>query len=155
MHSVLHEVLDDDGECNNQAPSQPMSTWSESAMHRVKEDQLLKQRMTRMRAQMQLTISRLRRQNEELMGALTASKDLSAKREKHLVADHAFKLASKERQITLLKRQLAEATTAIKTAQTKFEREVADLTTQVADLKFENKLMQTAYEKGRETWPTS
>ncbi|ETV80809.1 hypothetical protein, variant [Aphanomyces astaci] len=105
MKSILNQVLpderDDEDDANNQESStrRPcMSAWSESVTpyNRTHEDQRMKLRLTRMRAQMQLTISRLQRQNEDLRAALALSKATSAKREKQLAADHAFKLSSKE-----------------------------------------------------------
>ncbi|KAG9415886.1 hypothetical protein AC1031_000268 [Aphanomyces cochlioides] len=114
----------------------------------------MKQRLTQMRAQMKLSLTKLQLENADLLAALTQSKDTQIKREKQLKTEFTAKLAAKDRQIMQQKKTIAGLNATIKSNQAIHENNER-YKTEIADLKFEMKMMHDAYTRERETWKNS
>ncbi|KAF0696787.1 Aste57867_12449 [Aphanomyces stellatus] len=117
-----------------------------------KDDRRARQHITRMRAQMQLVISRLQRDKADLVEIVAKTKEATARREKHVALDHAAKIAARDRQIKEMKKTILSLNTAVKNQQ-ELEAQNEQLKTQVADLKFEMKMMHNAYAAERARYP--
>ncbi|OQS07738.1 hypothetical protein THRCLA_00267 [Thraustotheca clavata] len=104
--------------------------------------------VTSVRAEMQLLVNQLRLENKQLKIKLKAAETTLSKRNQHFENKHNLKLAAKDKQITQLKRNLDEQSGALRDLQTTVE----ELTSQLADLKFEMKMMDTAYASERAAW---
>ncbi|EQC35861.1 hypothetical protein SDRG_06611 [Saprolegnia diclina VS20] len=104
--------------------------------------------VTRVRAEMQLVVSQLQRENAELKKRLKASEALANQQKQQLHAKHNLKVAAKDRHVGQLKVQLE----AESTAKAALLVTVAALETDLADVRFEMRMMDKAYATERAVW---
>ncbi|KDO30110.1 hypothetical protein SPRG_05302 [Saprolegnia parasitica CBS 223.65] len=104
--------------------------------------------VTRVRAEMQLVVSQLQRENAELKKRLKASEALASQQKQQLHAKHNLKVAAKDRHVGQLKAQLD----AESNAKAALLATVAALETDLADVRFEMRMMDKAYASERAAW---